>query len=200
MFLFQNESQPIMKILTTILIFLAFIDPIFINTQTTQAATTQYNCARPIPEPIVKKSIFPNTKFVLRRIDEDGRAIPSGIETVIFNNGDRLDITNAGCEMFTLNFRFETIQLSGKMKDKNYLYNRSAWLMSQILPGLKPSINLTGGIAALKKYAAKQIGHEIGQEIVYSNGEMRSVVSLSQIKQLPNKKVVVEILFYYGPL
>jgi hypothetical protein len=190
-----------MKILTTILIFLAFINLTLKNTEPTQAATTQYDdCIRSTPIPIVKKSIFPNTKFVLRKIDNYGQAIPKGIETVIFNNGDRLDITNSGCEMFVLNFRFETSQIDGKMKDKKYLYNRSAWLMSQILPGLKPSINLNGGIIALKKYAAKQISPEIGKEIEYSNSEIRSVVKLSEIKQLPNKKVVVEILFYYGPI
>jgi hypothetical protein len=189
-----------MKIITRILILLAFIAPILKNTETTQAETTPYNCARPTPEPIVKKSIFPNTKFILKKIDRYGQAIPNGLETVIFKNGDRLDISNSGCEIFTLNFRFETSQLTGKMKDNKYLYNRSAWLMSQILPGLKPSLNLTGGIAALKKYAAKQISPEIGKEIDYGNPEIRSVVRLSQIKQLPNKKVVVEILFYYGPL
>jgi hypothetical protein len=189
-----------MKIITTILILLAVITPILNHTETTQAETTPYNCARPTPEPIVKKSIFPNTKFILKKIDRYGQAIPNGLETVIFKNGDRLDITNSGCEMFTLNFRFETSQLTGNMKDKKYLYNRSAWLMSQILPGLKPSIDLNGGIAALKKYAAKQVNPEIEKEIEYANSEMRSVVKLAQVKQLANKKVLVEILFYYGPL
>jgi hypothetical protein len=189
-----------MKILTTTLILLAFIAPILKNTEPTQAATTEYNCVRATPEPIVKKSVFPNTKFVLKKIDDYGQAIPNGLETVIFKNGDRLDITNSGCEMFTLNFRFETSQLTGKMKDNKYLYNRSAWLMSQMLPGLKPSLDITGGIAALKKYAAKQINPKIDKEIDYGDREIRSVVRLSQIKQLPNKKVLVEILFYYGPL
>jgi hypothetical protein len=189
-----------MKIITTILILLAVITPILNHTEITQAETTPYNCVRATPEPIVKKSVFPNTKFVLKKIDRYGQAILNGLETVIFKNGDRLDITNSGCEMFTLNFRFETSQIDGKMKDNKYLYNRSAWLMSQILPGIKPSLDLTGGIAALKKYAAKQTSPEIGKEIDYGNPEIRSVVRLSQIKQLPNKKVMVEILFYYGPL
>jgi hypothetical protein len=189
-----------MKILTTFLVILAFVNPIFKNAEATQAATKQYNCARPIPSSIVNKSVYPKTKFVLKKINDLGQSIPEGIETVIFKNGDRLDISNSGCEMFALNFRFETSQIGGKTKDNKYLYNRSAWLMSQILPGLKPSINLKGGIAALKKYAAKQTNPEIGKEISYGDREIRSVVKLREIKQLPNQKVVMEILFYYGPL
>jgi hypothetical protein len=189
-----------MKIFATILIFLALIEPIFKNTQPSNAAPTKYNCARPIPSLIVKKAVYPNTKFVLKKINDLGQSIPEGIETVIFKNGDRLDITNSGCEMFTLNFRFETSRIAGKMKNNKYLYDRSAWLMSQILPGLKPSINLNGGIEALKKYAAKQTNPEIGKEISYGGREIRSVVNLREIKQLANKKVVMEILFYYGPL
>jgi hypothetical protein len=189
-----------MKIITTILILLAFIAPILNNTETTHAETTQYNCVRATPTPIVKKSVLPNSKFVLKKIDNYGQAIPNGIETVIFNNGDRLTIKNDGCEFITLRFRFETSQISGKMKDKKYLYNRSAWLMGQILPGIKTSLDLNGGIKALRKYAAKQVSPEIGKEIDYGDPEIRSVVKLSQIEQLPNKKVVVEILFYYGPL
>jgi hypothetical protein len=190
-----------MKILTTTLILLAFIAPILKNTESTQAATTEYNCVRATPEPIVKKSTFPNTKFVLKKIDPYGQAIPNGLETVIFKNGDRLEIANSGCEMFTLNFRFETSQIDGKIKGKKYLYNRSAWLMNQILPGLKSSsLNLTGGITALKKYSAKQISPKIGKEIDYGGSEIRSVVKLVQVKQLTNKKVLVEILFYSGPL
>jgi hypothetical protein len=191
-----------MKILTTILIFIAFINLTLKNTEPIRAATTQYNnCTRSTPIPIVKRSIFPNTKFVLRKIDNYGQDNPKGIETVIFNNGDRLDITNSGCEMFALNFRFETSQIDAKkMKDKKYLYNRSAWLMGQILPGIKASLDLKGGITALKNYAAKQISPEIGKEIDYGDPEIRSVVKLSEIKQLPNNKVAVAILFYYGPL
>jgi hypothetical protein len=190
-----------MKTLTKILVLLAFIAPILRDDRATQAGTIPFNCARSTPTAIVKKSIFPKTKFVLKKIDDDGQAIPTGIETVIFNNGDRLDITNSGCEMFSLKFRFETSQMkTGKMKDKKYLYNRSVWLMDRVLPGLKSSLNLTGGITALKKYAAKQISPEIGKEIDYGDPEIRSVVKISKIEQLPNNKFAVEILFYYGPL
>jgi hypothetical protein len=189
-----------MKTLTKILVLLAFIAPILRDDRAIQAGTITSNCVRSTPTAIVKKSVFPKTKFILKKIDDDGQAIPTGIETVIFNNGDRLNIINSGCEMFSLKFRFETSQIDRKMKDKKYLYNRSAWLMTQVLPGLKSSLNLTGGITALKNYGAKQISPEIGKEIDYGDPEIRSVVKISKIEQLPNNKLAVEILFYYGPL
>ncbi|WP_309731742.1 hypothetical protein, partial [Chamaesiphon sp. OTE_75_metabat_556] len=77
----------------------------------------QDTCVRSTPTPIVKKSVFPNTSFVLKKTNNRGLIISEGIETVKLNNGDRLTITNSGCEFLTLNFRFETNRRSKNSQD-----------------------------------------------------------------------------------
>jgi hypothetical protein len=101
----------------------------------------QDTCVRSTPTPIVKKSVFPNTSFVLKKTNNRGLIISEGIETVKLNNGDRLTITNSGCEFLTLNFRFETNRRSKNSQDPKYLYQRSARLMRQIVGGLNSPID-----------------------------------------------------------
>jgi hypothetical protein len=163
------------------------------------APAEKFDCVRSVPTPIIKKTVFPKTSFRLEKIDELGQAIATGTETVQFNNGDRLTITNTGCEYFTLRFRFETSRVARQqISNTQYLYRRSAWLMRQTLPGIH--LNLTRGITALEKYAAQSSKPDLDQEIDYGGQEIRSVVKLVEVKSLPNRKVAVEILFYSGPL
>jgi hypothetical protein len=159
-----------------------------------------FDCARPIPTPLVKKSVFPNTRFVLNKLKQNGLAIPEGIETIRLKNGDQLEITQSGCEFVSINFRFQTSSLSGKRTDAKYLYQQSARLMRQILPGVRSPIFLQRGILALEKAATQKIPPAIDKELDYGNPDIRSVVKLATVQQLTNKKRVVEILFYYGPL
>jgi hypothetical protein len=192
-----------MNILNAALVLLIFttpVQPIPKNILKKFADMTPFDCVRPIPKPIVKKSVFPSSKFVLNFFDDHGQAIPKGTETVLFKNGDQLKITNSGCEFVTLNFTFQTNQVSEKTKDNKYLYNRSAVLMRNILRGIDSPINLRRGIVALENYASVNSDPQMDTEIDYGNPEIRSVVKLVNVKQLPNKKSVVEILFYYGPL
>jgi hypothetical protein len=165
--------------------------------QTTPAE--KLDCVRSVPTPIIKKTVFPKTSFRLKKIDELGQAIATGTETVQFNNGDRLTITNTGCEYFTLRFRFETSRVDRRqISNTQYLYRRSAWLMRQTLPGLR--LNLTRGITALEKYAAQSPQPDLDQEIDYGGQEIRSVVKLVKVQPLSKQKTVVEVLFYDGPL
>jgi hypothetical protein len=159
-----------------------------------------FDCVRPIPTPIVKKSVFPNTRFVLNKLNENGLTIPEGIETIRLKNGDQLEITQSGCEFVAIKFRFQTSLMSGKRTDARYLYQQSARLMRQISPGVKSPIHLQRGILALEKAATQKTPPAIDREIDYGNQDIRSVVKLSPVQQLANKKRVVEILFYYGPL
>lgn len=183
-----------------LLIFTAPVQPIPKNTLKKMAETTSFNCARPIPKPIIKKSVFPGSKFVLNRVDEHGQAIPEGIETVLLKNGDQFKITNSGCEFVNLKFTFQTNRVLEKTKDNKYLYNRSAMLMRNVLRGIDSPLKLKQGIAALEKYASANSDPQLNTDIDYGNPDIRSVVKLVNVKRLPNKKSVVEILFYYGPL
>jgi hypothetical protein len=192
-----------MNMLNTALVLLIFTAPVQAtpkNTLEKIAETTSFNCARSIPKPILKKSVFPSSKFVLNLVDEHGQAIPEGIETVLLKNGDQLKITNSGCEFVSLKFTFQTNRVSGKTKDNKYLYNRSAMLMRNVLRGIDSPLKLKQGIAALEKYASVNSDPQLDKEIDYGNPDIRSVVRLGNVKRLPNKKSVVEILFYYGPL
>jgi hypothetical protein len=63
-----------------------------------------FDCVRAIPTPIVKKSVFPNTRFVLKKLNENGLPIPEGIETIRLKNGDQLEIIQSGCQLPATNY------------------------------------------------------------------------------------------------
>lgn len=158
--------------------------------------SSQIECARAIPKSIVNKSIFPNTKFVLKK---DANRVPYGLETLRFNNGDKLVITHTGCESYILNFQFETSQFAADITDTKYWFARSIQLMRQTEKGIETPTQIHKGIQALKKYS-KTERPEIGKEIDYGGKDIRSVVSLIEVKKLENKKFVVTVNFYDGPL
>jgi hypothetical protein len=58
------------------------------------------NCVRGKAEPIFKKDKFPNSRFELNK---DGL---TGTEMTDLKDGDKLIITNGGCEYYVLAFRF----------------------------------------------------------------------------------------------
>jgi hypothetical protein len=189
------------NILPLLFLSASLLVPIFHQAEDRSLRITQNNCVRSIPTPIVKKSIFPNTSFVLKKIGNNNSLIvPEGIETVKLKNGDRLTITNSGCESFALTFRFETDRLTGKTKDSKYWYRRSVRLMKQIVNGLNSPLNLKTGIAALENYSAKNFQPELDTEISYGGSDIRSTVRLGEITTAANGKAIVKILFYYGPL
>jgi hypothetical protein len=168
--------------------------------ETQEQRIAQDACVRSIPTPIVKKSVFPNTSFVLKKTIESGWIVAEGIEKVKFNNGDRLLIMNSGCESFAIAFHFETNRLIGNLNDPKYLYRRSAGLMKQILKGLNSPIDLKQGIVALENYEAKNSEPKLDTEIEYGGFDIRSAVKLGEVKKAANGRTIVQVLFYYGPL
>jgi hypothetical protein len=193
-FMIISKISPIFFVLATLL---ELLSPAYAQQPPSEQTV---DCARSIPTPIVKKSVFPNTRFVLNKLNENGLTIAEGIETIRLKNGDQLIITQSGCESVTINFRFQTSLMSGKRTDARYLYQQSARLMRQISPGVKSPVYLQRGILALEKAATQKTPPAIDREIDYGNRDIRSVFKLSPGQQLANKKRVVEILFYYGPL
>jgi hypothetical protein len=170
------------------------------KSQASKSLPKSLQCVRSIPQPIVKKSVFPNANFALKNIDYVGVVVPLGLETVELNNGDKVAITNSGCENFTLSFQFETSRFTGQVQDTKYWFARSVELMRQIEPGLESSINLTQGIATLEKYLMTNDNPSIGQEIVYGSQEIRSIVQLADVKKLGNQSFTVKVIFSIGPL
>jgi hypothetical protein len=157
-------------------------------------------CVRSIPQSIVKKTVFPNTNFALKDIDYVGVVVPLGLETVQFSNGDKVTITNSGCENFTLSFQFETSRFMGNVQDTKYWFARSVELMKQLEPGLETSLNLKQGIAMMEKYMMTTVNPSIGHEIDHGSQEIRSIVQLADVKQLGNQSFTVKVIFSTGPL
>jgi hypothetical protein len=153
-------------------------------------------CVRPIPKPIIKKAVFPNTKFVLKNTD----GVPTGLETVKFNNGDELIITHTGCENFTLGFQFTTSRFQSSPNNTKYLFTRSMQLMRQTEPGLETETDIKRGIKALETYGRTNRHPLIGKEIDYGGQEIRSIAEVASVKQIGRKKLVVILNFSVGPL
>jgi hypothetical protein len=191
----------VLNILPILLLCSSLLAPFSQQVENQEVMIAQDTCPRSTPTPIVKKSVFPNTSFVLKKTSNRGLIISEGIETVKLNNGDRLTITNSGCEFLTLNFRFETNRRPKNPQDSKYLYQRSARLMRQIVGGLNAPIDLQDGIVALENYGAKNTRPELDTIIKYKSSiDFRSVVQLLDRPQQANGRERVEVLFYYGPL
>jgi hypothetical protein len=190
----------VLNILPILLSFTSLVTPASGQIERQHTSIVQDTCVRSIPTPIVKKSVFPNTSFVLKKIDNNGLIVPEGVETVKLKHGDRLVIVNSGCESVAITFRFEIDRPTGKPKDAKYWYRRSVGLMKQILNGLNSPLNLKKGIVALENYNAKNPQPKLGNEIDYGDQNIRSIVRLSEVTTAANGRMIVEVLFYYGPL
>lgn len=186
-------------ILLKIFIVQAFLFVAFANgwliTNAVAQTNQQNDCPRATPTRIVKKSVFPKTTFKLSR---DRR---TGTETVKFSNGDRLIITNAGCEYFYLGFRFETGRFSARTSDTKYWFTQAIKLINEVEKGInEPAIQLPDAVRALKKYVKKNPQPKVGEEIDYGGTDIRTFVALKQIKRLPKKRFAIELYFAVGPL
>lgn len=160
------------------------------------AQTTQLtDCTRATPTRIVKKSVFPKTTFKLSR---DRR---TGTETVKFSNGDRLIITNAGCEYYYLGFRFETRRFSARTANTKYWFAQAVKLIAELEKGINAqSIQIPTAVRALKKYIKKTPQPKVGEEIDYGGTDIRTFVAVKKIKRLPKGKFALELYFAVGPL
>ena len=156
-------------------------------------------CTRGAAEPIIKKSVFPKTKFKLQS-DKF-----TGIETVDFDNGDKLIIKNWGCESYVLTFRFETSRFEDKTTDIPFSFNMAVLLVSELYEGLDAPIDIKKGVQAIVKYVdADQLNNyqnlKFGEEIDFGGDDIRDFVTVDKIEKLKDKKYAIEISFTTGPL
>ena len=161
--------------------------------------TTLTKCTRGVAEPITKKAIYPKTTFVLQPDNI------TGIETVTFENGEKLTIKNWGCEYYVLTFCFETSRFKQDTTNLNYWFKSAGTLMTEILGGLEAPIDIKKGINNLiihvdndKVNNFKNL--KLGEEINFGGDDIRSFVSVNRIEKLTDKKYAIEITFATGPL
>lgn len=150
------------------------------------------DCTRSTPAPVIKKSVFPETTFKLSRDKH------TGTETVKFVNGDRLTITNAGCEYYYLSFKFESDRFSARAAGTKYWFKQAVEFIKQIEKGVDAPVQMADAVKALKKYIKET--PKFGEEIDYGGADIRMFVIINRIKKLPGRKPVLEIAFAIGPL
>jgi len=157
------------------------------------------NCIRGKAEPIIKKSVFPNTTF---QIQPDKL---TAIETVNFDNGDKLIIKNWGCEYYVLTFRFETSRYQEDTANLSFWFKKSALLLNELTKGIDSPINIKSGIDKLvtkidddKKNNYQNLA--LGEEIDFGGDDIRDFLTIEKIEKLTDRKFAIEISFSTGPL
>jgi hypothetical protein len=159
----------------------------------------EMDCVRGAAEPIIKKSVFPNSEFVLQP-DKI-----TGIETVQFENGDKLIIKNWGCESYCLTFRFETSRFQDDTTNIQFWFKKSVLLMSEIQNGLDCPIDIEKGTHALINFIDNDLPNDyanlkLKNEVDFGGEEIRDYVAIDRIQKINEKVFAVEISYVTGPL
>ena len=170
-----------------------------LQTETTSVKDLRDDCVRGQAEPIIKKTVFSNTKFILQPNSL------TAIETVIFDNGDKLTIKNWGCEYYTLTFRFETSRFQDDTSNIQYWYKKTVLLVSELYKGLDAPIDIKKGVDNLINHIDLDMLNnyanlKFGQEIDFGGDEIRDFVTLEKVERLADKKFAITISFSTGPL
>jgi hypothetical protein len=154
------------------------------------------DCVRSTPEPVVKKAIFPHTNFQLQK---DSLV---GIETVNFDNGDKLIIHNWGCEYYVLTFRFETSYFQADTTDMQYWYKQGIQFMNMVEKAIDTPVDLPGGINAIKAYIKKTSQPKLGEELNYGEpgNDIGYMVTVDRVQKITDKMYAIEMSFSVGPL
>jgi hypothetical protein len=184
-----------MKYCFASLLIIAFV--LCAKGQTTQSS----DCVRAIPEPIIKKTVFPKTSFKLVK----GKSYPFesvGYEKVQIKNGLNLIIINSGCENYTLTFRFEVSNLSHKIEDARFWYRKAVELMLMVKKGIRtPDTGLINrGTNAINSYIKKNRKLKYENYIDFGGSEIRDVAVVDKVKKQGRKKYQIEVSYGVGPL
>lgn len=152
------------------------------------------DCVRGKADPIVKKSVFPNSVF---KLNADSL---TAIEKIDLKSGDKVIIENTGCEYYVLSFRIETSKYQADTTDIPFWYNKAYLLVTEISKGIDSPIQIEKGLEYLKSYIDKNQKLELGEEIEFGGNDIRDFLSVNRIQKLTDKKFAIEISFATGPL
>jgi len=169
------------------------------STAKTTIAETGDNCKHGEAKPILKKGSFPKTSFELQSNKS------TGIETIHFDNGDKLIIKNWGCDYDALTFRFETNRFHEEPSNAGFWYKRAVTLMNEINKKLEASINVAKGTERLVTQIEEDVpnGYEnlkLNEELDFEDGPIRTFVCIDKVEKLDEKRFAVEVTFAKGPL
>ncbi len=164
-------------------------------------ASQSGECVRAIPEPIIKKQVFPKKSFKL----EKSKSYPFesvGYEKVQIENSLNLTIINSGCENYTLTFRFELSNLSHRIEDTRFWYRKAVELMLMVKKGIRSqdSSLINRGTNAVNSYIKKNIKPKYENYIDFGGSEIRNVAVVNKVKKQGQKKYQIEISYGIGPL
>jgi hypothetical protein len=170
-----------------------------VSENTLPAETKEYQCTRGQATPIIDKSVYPNTTF---QIQADSI---TAIETVVFENGDKLVIHNWGCDYFVVTFRFETSRFIEDTTDLEAWFKHANTLTASVLSALNVPIEIERGLVYLNSYMDwdENNGHQnlqLGKQLDFGGSDMRSFLTIDRIEKLSDNRTAVEISFSEGPL
>lgn len=157
------------------------------------------DCPRGASEPVIQPAVFPDVRFALQA---DGM---TGIETFSLPQGDRVKITQSGCEYYTLKFDIETSKFAADTTNLQYWHEAALTLMRQINKGMVTPLEISKGLEAMsariksgKSDPADLLS--LGEELDYGGSDPRDYLTMDRISQLDNKRYLLEITFSYGPM
>lgn len=158
------------------------------------------DCVRSLPEPILKKSVFPKKTFVLRDGVKDNPA-KRGFEKTKISNDVDLTIENSGCENYSLSFEFTVRNINRNVSDTKFWYNKSIELMNLVKKGIRSQdINLINrGLKAISNYNNKTRKPVYETYIDFGKTEIRDIVVFNGVRKQKNGYKVI-IGFGIGPL
>lgn len=162
--------------------------------------TPVMECVRSIPEPILKKSVFPKKTFIKTKNKENtGETI--GYEKVKVVKNVDLMIKNWGCENYTLTFQFLVNNQRQKISDTKFWYAKAIDLMNLVKKGIRAEdINLINrGLKAISAYRKKTKNPQYAHYIDFGGTVIEDVVVLEKVVK-QNRKYKLEISFGVGPL
>lgn len=175
------------------------IDNVVTNIQTQTEQVHNNDCVRGQAEPVIQKADYPNTTFILQPDSI------TAIETVTFDNGDKIVIRNWGCESYVLTFRFETSNYQHDTADLGFWFRTANSLMTSMLSGLDAPIDIKRGLVLLDSYILRDEKNgyknlQLGEEIDFGGNDIRSFVTVDRIEKINDKNFGVTISFTTGPL
>jgi hypothetical protein len=149
-------------------------------------------CIREQARSVVSKNVYPNAVF---RLNDDHH---TGTDKIDLKNGERLMIRYWGCEYYVLTFQFETSRFQADTTDVLFWVGKGYQLMTEVEKGID-SPQVTQGIEGLKTFLKAPKKLRLGEEILFSSGEIRNYATVDRIQKLDGKKYRIEISFLSGP-